>query len=146
MDREYAVALLHRLHAAQNAFYAGGDDAPLREVLTEDVAWHIPGRNAIAGDHHGVEAVLAYFRRRRELADRTFRLHNRDVLTGEGEWITALTDGTAVIAGEEHTWSTVGLYHVRDGRIAACRLLPFDPAVFDAVWSDRSTPAGPDAV
>jgi acyl-CoA thioesterase FadM/ketosteroid isomerase-like protein len=138
LDRDDAAALLHRLHAAQNRFYAGGDAAPLREILTEDIAWHVPGRNAIAGDHHGVEAVLAYFRRRRELADRTFRMHTRDVLTGDGDSITALTDGSAIIVGEERTWSTVGLYRVRDGRIAACRMLPLDPVAFDAIWADRS--------
>ncbi|MEV0398606.1 nuclear transport factor 2 family protein [Actinoallomurus sp. NPDC050550] len=146
MDREQAVALLHRLHTAQNAFYGGGDAAALREILTEDIAWHVPGNNAIAGDHHGVEAVLAYFRRRRELADRSFRMHTRDVLSGDGEWITALTDGTATIAGEEHTWSTVGLYRVRDGRIAGCRMLPHDQAAFDAIWAHRSPPADAGAV
>lgn len=143
MDAEAAVALLHRLHAAQNRFYGGGDDAALREILAEDVTWHVPGDNAIAGYYAGVGAVLAYFRRRRELAGRTFRMRTRDVLTGDGEWITALTDGRAVIGGREHTWSTVGLYRVRDGRIALCRLLPFDATAFDAVWAARGPePAG----
>lgn len=142
MDRKKAVALLHRLHAAQNRFYGGGDAAPLREVLTPDIAWHVPGDNAIAGDYHGVDDVLAYFRKRRELADGSFRMHTRDVLSGDGESITAITDGSALIAGREHTWSTVGLYRVRDDRIASCRLLPFDPAAFDATWARRDP--GPD--
>jgi YbgC/YbaW family acyl-CoA thioester hydrolase len=129
------IAVLSRLHEAQNAFYAGGDDAALREVLAADVSWHIPGRNAIAGDHHGVDAVLAYFARRRDLAGRTFRLRPRGVLTGDGEWVASITDGTAVIDGREHTWSTVGLYRLRDGKVAACRLLPFEPETFDAVWA-----------
>ncbi|MFL6052159.1 MAG: hypothetical protein ACJ72W_04460 [Actinoallomurus sp.] len=79
-EQRRRVALLRRLHAAQNRFYAGGDAAPLRDILAEDIAWHVSGRNAIAGDYHGVEAVLAYFRRHRELADRSFRMHTRDVL------------------------------------------------------------------
>ena len=70
MNRAEAIDLLQRLHAAQAAFYAGGDEAPVRALLTDDVHWHVPGRNAIAGDYHGIEAVLAYFRRRRDLVDR----------------------------------------------------------------------------
>jgi hypothetical protein len=30
---------------------AGGDEAPVRVLLTDDVCWHVPGRNAIAADH-----------------------------------------------------------------------------------------------
>ena len=49
MERTHAVALLDRLHEAQNRFYAGGDDAALIELLAADIAWTVPGDNAIAG-------------------------------------------------------------------------------------------------
>jgi ketosteroid isomerase-like protein len=135
MDRTGAVQLLRRLHEAQQAFYAGGDEAPVRALLTDDIHWHVPGRNAIAGDYLGIEAVLAYFRRRRDLVDRTLRLHPGDVLVGDGDRIAALTDGTAVVGGVQRRWSTVGLYQIRDGRVAGCWLLPLDPATFDDIWS-----------
>jgi len=136
MDRAEAVELLRRLHAAQGAFYAGGEEAPVRALLTDGVHWHVPGDNAIAGDYHGVDAVLAYFRRRRDLAGRTFRMQPGDVLVGDGPRIAVLTDGTAMIGGVERRWSTVGLYEIRDGRVAACWLLPFDPDSFDEIWAD----------
>jgi len=135
VDRAQAAALLARLHEAQNEFYGGGGGRALRDLLAEDITWTIPGRNAIAGTYHGVDEVLGYFTRRRALADATFRLHRRDVLTGEGDRVAALTDGTATIAGQPRAWSTVGLYEIRDGRIAACWLLPLDAAEFDAIWS-----------
>jgi uncharacterized protein len=135
MDRAKAINLLQRLHAAQGAFYAGGDEVPVRALLTDDVHWHVPGRNAITGDYHGIDAVLAYFRRRRDLVDRTLRLHPGDVLVGDGDHIAALTDGTAVVGGVERRWSTVGLYQVRAGQVAACWLLPLDPDTFDDVWA-----------
>jgi ketosteroid isomerase-like protein len=137
MNRADAVALLRRLHDAQAALYAGGEEAPVRALLTDDVHWHVPGRNAIAGDYHGIHAVLAYFRRRRDLADRTFRIHPVDVLVGDGDRIAALVDGTAVLGGTRRRWSTVGLYRVRDGRVAACWLLPLDPDAFDDIWTTR---------
>jgi ketosteroid isomerase-like protein len=137
MNRADAVALLRQLHDAQAALYAGGDEAPVRALLTDDVHWHVPGRNAIAGDYHGIHAVLAYLRRRRDLADRTFRMHPVDVLVGDGDRIAALVDGTAVLGGRRRRWSTVGLYQVRDGRVAACWLLPLDPDAFDDIWTTQ---------
>jgi YbgC/YbaW family acyl-CoA thioester hydrolase len=139
MHRDQARELMARLHHAQNVFYQGGDSAAVRELLAEDITWHVPGRNAISGDYHGIDAVLDYFTRRRDLADRTFQMTSRQVLSAEdGDWIAAMTDGRAVIDGQDHTWSTIGLYEVRQGRIAACRLLPFDADAFDAIWASRA--------
>jgi ketosteroid isomerase-like protein len=135
MERATAIALLDRLHEAQNAFYAGGSEAALREVLASGIAWTVPGSSPIAGTHRGLDEVFDYFRRRRDLADRTFRLERRDVLVGDGDRLAALTDGIATIGGAERRWSTVGLYDVVDRRIAACWLLPLDQPAFDAIWS-----------
>jgi hypothetical protein len=40
-----------------------------------------------------------------------------------------------VVGGVERRWSTVGLYQVRAGQVAACWLLPLDPSTFDDVWA-----------
>lgn len=135
MNRDDAIDLLDRLHEAQNAFYGGGDAAPLEALLAPQIVWTVPGRNRIAGTHRGHEEVFAYFARRRDLAGRSFRMIRRDVLVGEGTRIAALTDGVATIGGERHEWSTVGLYDVVEGRVAACWLLPLDAASFDAIWA-----------
>ena len=134
VDREVTVALLGRLQEAQGAFYAGGDVGALRDLLTDDIEWHVPGDNAIAGDYHGFDAVLAYFTRRRALATNTFRMHPGEVLVGDAAHAAVLTDGTATIDGVEHRWSTVGLYRIEGDRIAGCWLLPLDPRAFDAIW------------
>jgi ketosteroid isomerase-like protein len=135
MDADAAIALLDRLHEAQNELYAGGPETAMRELLLADITWTVPGDNLIAGTYHGLEEVFDYFRRRRELAGRTFRMQRRDVLVGEGDRVAALTDGTATIGGVERRWSTVGLYEVADGRVAACWLLPLDQRAFDTIWS-----------
>ncbi len=132
MNRAAAVRVVDRLHRAQNAFYAGG--AEVRPLLTADIIWIVPGENRIAGTYRGIEQVVDYFRRRRDLAAGTFQIQRRDVLVGDGNRIAALTDGSATIDGVDHRWSTVGLYDVADRQIAACRLLPLDQRAFDAVW------------
>jgi ketosteroid isomerase-like protein len=134
VDRAAALDLLARLHAAQGEFYAGGDDEGLRALLHPRIEWHVPGRNAIAGDYRGADEVMAYFARRRDHAARTFRMHPGDVLVGEGDRVAVLTDGSATIGGREERWSTVGLYRVDDGMVAGCWLLPLDPAAFDRIW------------
>ena len=140
MTRAQAERTLARLHEAQAAFYAGGPREPLHAVLTDDIVWVVPGRNAIAGEYRGLDAVIDYFTRRRAIADRSFRMHPGEVLVGDGDHVAVLTDGTATIDGVEHRWSTVGLYRLREDRVAACWLLPTDPAAFDAIWTPRQSP------
>ena len=134
MNREVAAERLQRLHSAQGAFYAGGPAGPLRTQLDDDVVWRVPGDNAIAGTYVGVDAVMEYFARRRDLATHSFTMHPGEVLVGDGDHVAVLTDGTAVLGGRERRWSTVGLYRFRGERLAACWLLPLDPAEFDAIW------------
>jgi uncharacterized protein len=135
MNRATAIGLLDRLHKAQNEFYAGGSGAALEQLLAPNITWTVPGDNRIAGSYHGVDEVFGYFRRRRDLADRTFQMQRRDVLVGDGDRVVALTDGLATIGGVDRRWSTVGLYDVDGGKIAACWLLPLDQRAFDAIWS-----------
>ena len=77
---------------------------------------------------------MGYFERRRALARRTFRVHVRDVLAS-GDLVVQLAGGTAELGGDEVEWETVGIFRVRDGRIAEGRLVPFDQYLFDELWS-----------
>jgi adenylate kinase family enzyme/ketosteroid isomerase-like protein len=138
MDRTIAKAILSKLHAAQNAMYAGGEVDPVASLLADDVEWHVPGDNAIAGTYRGIDEVVAYFRRRREIAGNTLRLHPGEVLGDDGEHVAVLTDGTATLDDIEHRWSTVGVYRIRRGLIVACWLLPLDQAAFDRAWSGEA--------
>ncbi len=135
MDRNDAIRLLDSLHEAQNEYYAGGSHLALIRILAPEVTWTIPGQNRIAGTYHGIDEVLAYFARRRDIAAGTFRMDRRDILVGETNRVAALTDGTATIHGLDYHWSTVGLYDIKDDRIVACWLLPLDPGTFDETWS-----------
>lgn len=138
MDRERAAGFIAALHRAQEQLYRRSDDAAVRRLLSPNVVWHVPGASPIAGRYEGIEEVIAYMRHRRDLAGGSFRMHRRELLIGEGEQFAALTDGSAVIDGRLRKWSTIGLYRLRGGRLAECRLIPFDQAEFDSIWGDRS--------
>lgn len=135
MNRNAAIQLLERLHEAQNELYAGGSTGVLEQMLAPNITWTVPGESSIAGTYRGLEQVFDYFRRRRDLAAGTLQIHRRDVLTGDGNRIAALSDGRATVHGVERRWSTVGLYDVVVDRIAACWLLPLDQHEFDGIWS-----------
>lgn len=144
---EGILELLERLHDAQGHFYAGGSAEDLPGLLTGDVCWTVPGTSAIAGTYEGFEQVLEYFTRRRDQASKTFEMHTKDVLTGDGTHAAALTDGTATIGGQREHWSTVGLYRFRGDQVSACWLLPLDPEQFDRIWSLSDDPrSGPSEV
>jgi uncharacterized protein len=133
--------IVDAFYAAQRRFYATGDAgdsgdavAGMRLLLAGDVEWHIPGRNAIAGTYRGPDEVLRYFSKRRKLADSTFRVTSRGMLAGADQ-VVHFADGEAVIDGRLRTWGTVGIFRISDGRIAECRLLPFDQYEFDEIWA-----------
>ena len=134
MDEHPNARLVREFHVAQGRLYADGDPGPASALLAEDVVWHVPGRNRIAGEHRGREAVLRYFHARREAMGGTFRVHVHDVLAND-ERVVILAGGRAERAGRPVTWETAGIFRIAGGRIAECRLVPFDQYEFDAIWS-----------
>ena len=127
------VGILEELHEAQALLYTDGDATAVESLLDPGIVWRVPGHNRIAGTYRGIDEVVAYMRRRREMAGATFRMHPREVLVGPTR-LAALTDGTVSRDGTTHTWSTIGLYRIRDGRISDCSLVPLDAAAFDDAW------------
>lgn len=124
-------------YALQRRFYAGEPvEEELAELLAPDVAWHVPGRNVIAGDYRGRDEVLAYFRRRRDLADRSFVVTPRGTLA-DARRVVHFADGEAVLGGAARRWRTVGIFEVAQQRISECWLVPFDQYAFDEIWGAR---------
>src|SRR6266545_5121868 len=120
--------------ARQREMYAGGDLAPVEELLAEDVIWHVPGTSPIAGDYRGRQAVVGYFRLRRELAGGTIQVTK----AGEAhhdEALVQLADGRAMLGGADVVWRTAGVYRVASGRVAEAWLVPLDSEHFDRVWA-----------
>jgi len=128
------AGLVAELHRRQGEMYAGGATEPVAELLAEDVVWRVPGKSPIAGEHRGVEAVLSYFRKRRELAGSTMEMHPGEVLADE-EAVVQLVDGTARFGGEGVSWRTAGVYRVEEGLIREVWLVPLDLDRFDRIWS-----------
>jgi uncharacterized protein len=126
--------LVRDFHDRQNRFYAGDDQGPVGEMLSDDVVWHVPGHSAIAGDYRGRDDVLRYFARRRTLAEATFRIEVRGVLADD-ERTVILAGGEVEHGGVTFAWGTVGIFRISEGRIAECWVIPHDQGAFDDIWS-----------
>jgi hypothetical protein len=123
-------ALLRREYEAR----AARDDRALTKILADDVVWHVPGKSAIAGEYRGVDRVMEYVRRRRELVDGAFEITVLDVFANDEHGFVMAT-GRATRGGQTFEWRAHGLYRFRDGRIAECWVLPESQYEFDRIWS-----------
>jgi ketosteroid isomerase-like protein len=128
-----SAALVAELHRRQAAMYGGGAVQPVAELLTEDIVWHVPGSSPIAGEHRGIDAVLAYFERRRSIAAGTMRMRPGAAVS-EGHAFAQFVGGEAVLDGERVSWQTVGVYRLSAGSIAEVWLVPLDLELFDRIW------------
>jgi ketosteroid isomerase-like protein len=128
--------LVAELHRRQNEMYSGGSIDEVVELLAEDIVWHVPGSSPIAGDHRGVAQVIAYFKRRRQLASATIKMEPGGMLE-TGDAVAQFVAGNAILDGKEVSWQTVGVYRVdpKQGQIREVWLVPLDSDLFDRIWS-----------
>jgi uncharacterized protein len=132
--RAETKAVVTEFLARQREMYAGKDLDSVEALLAEDVVWHVPGTSPIAGDYRGRDAVIGYFRRRRELAGGSITVTKSDDAHHD-EALVQLADGRASLGGQPAMWRTAGVYRVAGGRIAEAWLVPLDQEDFDRLWS-----------
>ena len=114
--------------------FSRGDIDTLRELFTEDVVWHVPGRSPLAGDHEGVDAVLAYFGQSMERTAGTFRVEVHDVIANDHHAV-GLHVASGQRAGKQWTDSQVLVFHLRGGKIASVWQHYMDAYGTDDFWS-----------
>jgi ketosteroid isomerase-like protein len=119
---------------AQSAMYRGGDRSDVRELLTPDVIWHVPGDSPIAGDYRGRDAVMDYFDRRRAIAGGAMAIVSGERLVSD-DVVVQLADGQVERDGKRLSWRTAGVYRMDGEHVAEAWLVPLESAAFDAIWT-----------
>lgn len=113
---------------------AAGDMAALTATLSQDVVWHQPGANQLAGDHVGPDAVLAHLGRFMELSGGTFALETESA-TEAGDLVATTVRFTARRDGlpdlDQHG---VDVFRIQDGKIAEIWLIGEDQETEDRFW------------
>ena len=129
MMEEHPNAVLWR--KAQEAF-SRRDFESLREFWAENIVYHVPGTSRLAGDHKGLQAVLAFFAKLVEMNVQMAEVH--DVLATD-EHVVALVRATASRPGKELNINQANVYNVRDGKITEAWILPTEQSVMDEFLS-----------
>jgi hypothetical protein len=106
----------------------------LRELFHPDIVWHAPGRNQLAGDHRGVDAVLGYFGRTMELTGGAFTVEVHDVVAGD-EHTVGLQSVHAERGGRTLDDNGVLVFHLRDGRVTEVWQYWADPYAADELFA-----------
>jgi ketosteroid isomerase-like protein len=114
--------------------FSRGDMQALRELFHPDIVWHAPGRNQLAGDHRGVDAVLGYFGRTMELTGGAFTVEVHDVVADD-EHTVGLQSVHAERGGRTLDDNGVLVFHLRDGRVTEVWQYWADPYAADELFA-----------
>lgn len=112
------------------AAFAKGDFAALNDLFAEDLLWHEGGRNQLAGEYRGREAVYGLFGKLMEVTEGSFHLDLHAVLADDEHGV-ALTIATASRGGRSITVNDAHVFHMRDGKVVEFWDAPTDQYAFD---------------
>ena len=107
------------------------DFVALRSLVAEDVVWHVPGENAMAGEIRGLDALVAWLGR---LGEFGFTIREHDVF-GNDEHVCALSYIGARRPGVEVETRVTSVFHFRDGRQVERWFYPEDMATWDSIFT-----------
>ncbi|MDO8613115.1 MAG: nuclear transport factor 2 family protein [Dehalococcoidia bacterium] len=114
--------------------FAKGDTATLTDLFSEDVVWHLPGRNLISGEHKGRDAVFAVFAKTMELTGGTFKIDLHDIVAND-EHTVSLSRASASRQGKQLDLRGVDIYHIRNGKVTEWWSFNEDQRQDDEFWS-----------
>ena len=118
-----------------DAAFSRGDVAYLREAyFAPDITWHFPGRNALAGQYEGPDAVMAFFGRSMQLTQGSLHLEVEDVVANDARAI-AIVRVTAAREGRTLDDRSLQLFEFRDGKVAEVWTYPGDVYAQDAFYA-----------
>jgi ketosteroid isomerase-like protein len=113
--------------------FARGDTDTVMSLLADDIVWHIPGRNPLAGDYEGHDGVMRFLGSLMESTGGTFRLSVHDI-TASDEHVVAIVDVHAERNGRPWDTHALHVWHVRDGKAVEFRAVSVDPYGDDEFW------------
>jgi ketosteroid isomerase-like protein len=114
--------------------FATGDMVTLNELFADDIVWHAPGRNELAGTFRGKDEVFANLQKNMELTGGTFKLDIHDLLAND-EHAVVLLGVSAEREGKTLKDNTVQVWHIKDGKVTESWLHPADAYASDEFWS-----------
>ena len=114
--------------------FGSADMGTLGELFADDVKWHTPGQNQLAGDLNGKDEVFAQFAKIAELTGGNFSLEIHAVLADD-EHAVALVVARGERDGKKIEDQQAHVFHVKGGKVTEFWGHPTDQRAIDAFWS-----------
>jgi ketosteroid isomerase-like protein len=111
------------------------DVGAIADSFTDDVVFHIAGRNALSGEHRGKQVVLTRLFQAWEEAFGGLEIRIHDVLAND-DHVVVLSDRRASRDDRVLEMRAATVYHVREGKIAEAWLFEWDPYSIDEFLSN----------
>lgn len=137
-DGQSPVAVVRRGYDA----FARGDLDALRRLMHPDVTWNEAGRNALAGTHRGIDAVLGMFAQLHALSGGSFTADVVGCAEIAPGLVAALAHDTATMPGGAIDVTNVHVFRVEDGRVVEVTAHPSDAHAVDAAIGTSITLPG----
>ncbi len=125
-----------RIRRAYEAFRAG-DAETIRDLLADDLVWHIPGRHRFSGDHNKATIMATYekvvpgFSKTGQAVISTFNIELEDIVATD-EWAFARVHWNHSSDGKRFDQRGVEVYRLNaEGRIAEFWAFMRDTTAFD---------------
>jgi uncharacterized protein len=112
------------------AAFAKGDFAVLDDLFAEDLLWHEPGRNQLAGDYRGRQAVYGFFGRLMEVTEGSFHLDVQALFADDDRGV-ALVVSTASRGGRSVTVNDAHIFQFSGGKVVEFWAASTDPYAYD---------------
>jgi hypothetical protein len=98
------------------AAFSTGNFAALNDFFAEDILWHAGGRNQLAGEYRGRDAVYGFFGKLMEISGGTFRIEVHTILADDEHGVALLVSSSSR-GGRSIEIKDVHVFHLRDGKV-----------------------------
>src|SRR5262249_28740933 len=117
--------------------FAASDMATLANTFAADVEMTQVGRNALAGQFHGREALFGHFADIPRFTEALMMTPEAILADADGN-VAAVNRMTVSKDGAEREFRVIHLFRIRNGRLAEFRSIPEDPYALDAFIGPRT--------
>jgi ketosteroid isomerase-like protein len=122
------------LQSGYDAF-AQGDVPGVLALFAEDIAWHVPGDNLVAGSYSGHQEVVGFFQKLGELSGGTFNVSVREIFDNGTGTVVALVTLAGERNGRQQSNDTVQVWRFVDGMAVSFNEFNDAQAELDEFWS-----------
>ena len=115
--------------------FARGDVPAVLAVFADDIAFHVPGDNLVAGDYNGHQELVGFFEKLDELSGGTFGVSVREIFDNAAGTVVALCSLEGERNGQQRSFDTVQVWQFVDGKATSFREYNDEQAALDEFWS-----------